>query len=616
MYYIIYNFQNIKFICIFILCYKQSINLKKKKKQILGPFLLQTAKEVMQRFHKENQMEKALLSMQRAYTRVPELFEIEDINLLLELYLVNKKYQNVLETLAQFVGFDLEIMTMENSDDIWVEQFTIPDDMILDFRTKLIVALIHLKATHLFDFLVENAMQFIEVESDGDCHLDIAEAFMLETYYGNALRLLIPLVRSQNFSLAAVWLRQADCYRGLGNYDMAIESYKRVVEMAPQHMDARLTLSALLKQKGMDMEALKALEQNADTEVLDAKLIYERCFILKQNGFLLDYVKNAFILLSRNCIKLRNKEEVTMGFTQQSVRHKTSQIREFRINRCEDPEDVDIAEFSKDSENSPTLEEEWILFKDCLHISHAIGRHDLTLKFVFYAFITKLFQNRIRDLEFYALFASIFHRDASNSYRFIKEFIDKDPQNVRVWNLMGIIIQFSEDIRYYRYLNRLFNKTRVHKYLHIIQANYSLSSGTYKYALNDFISLYKKHPDALLPLLIAITLGAMACQKFTSKKQSLLKQAVAFLDKYKEERIKVVSHEVYYNLGRFYHQFGMNHLAMDCYKKCIDVIDPLVEEHDHILNLRRYAAFNLHLMYKASGNINAAKKVIFDTIII
>lgn len=570
----------------------------------------------MQRFHKENQMEKALIALQRAYVRIPELFQIEDINWLLELYQMNKKYQNVLETLSQYVGFDLEIMTIENTDDIWVEQFIIPNDMILDFRTKLIVSLIHLKASHFFDYLVENAIEFIDVETDGDCHLDIAEAFMKEHFFGNALRLLIPLVQSENFSLAAVWLRQADCYRGLGNYDMAIESYKRVVEMAPQHMDARLTLSALLQQKGMDMEALKALEQNAETEILDAKLIYERCFILKQNGFLSEYLKNAFILLTRSCLKLRNKDEVCMGFTQQRVAHKNSQIREVRINRCEDPDDHDIVEFSKDTENSPTADEEWALFIDCLKVSHYLNRHDLTLKFIYYAFITKNFQNKMRDLELYALFASIFHRDASNSYRFIKEFIEKDPTNVRVWNLMGIIIQFSEDIRYYRYLNRLFNKTPVHVYLHIIQANYSLSAGTYKYALNDFLSIYKKHPDALLALLIGVTMGSMACQKFTSKKQSLLKQALAFLDKYKAERSSLAQHEVYYNLGRFYHQFGMTHLAMDCYEKCIKYIDPFIEDNEEIINLRHYAAFNLHLIYKASGNLNAAKKVIFDNITI
>ena len=59
---------------------------------------------------------------------------------------------------------------------------------------------------------------------------------------------------------AAVWMRYAECLSSLGETDSAVEAYQRVVEVAPQHHEARLYLSALLQQLGRQEEALLALD--------------------------------------------------------------------------------------------------------------------------------------------------------------------------------------------------------------------------------------------------------------------------------------------------------------------------------------------------------------------
>lgn len=41
---------------------------------------------------------------------------------------------------------------------------------------------------------------------------------------------------------AAVWLRLAECLNSLGEVERAVDAYSRVVEMAPSHIEARMSL--------------------------------------------------------------------------------------------------------------------------------------------------------------------------------------------------------------------------------------------------------------------------------------------------------------------------------------------------------------------------------------
>ena len=60
---------------------------------------------------------------------------------------------------------------------------------------------------------------------------------------------------------AAVWLRYAECLNSLGNIQKAAAAYERVVDMAPNHMSARVSLSLLQQQLGRYDEALNTLQQ-------------------------------------------------------------------------------------------------------------------------------------------------------------------------------------------------------------------------------------------------------------------------------------------------------------------------------------------------------------------
>lgn len=289
-----------------------------------GEYLLSVAKKVAHKFHQESNGPKALEAMKRAYEKIPQLFTTADLNLLLELLIMVGNYEKVVEILCKHT--DVRVTIIKGT----VTGLVIPESLIIDFRTKLAVSLIHLHAKPFIDTVINNILLYVNVEDDGDCVLEVAEALMMENEYERALKLLNPLVDSQNFSYAEVWLRHGDCHRAIERFDDAITSYRIVVNLAPTHLDARLTLSALLKLKNQPQEALKALEQDLETDLIDPKLLYERCFMLKETGNLELFVDLSYILFSRHCIKYRNREEAEVAATVHSYTQKIASIKELR----------------------------------------------------------------------------------------------------------------------------------------------------------------------------------------------------------------------------------------------------------------------------------------------
>lgn len=59
-----------------------------------------------------------------------------------------------------------------------------------------------------------------------------------------------------------------ECLKALGHMEMAAQSYTKVVQMAPLHLEARLSLATLQQQLGRPEHALKALESMYDSETL------------------------------------------------------------------------------------------------------------------------------------------------------------------------------------------------------------------------------------------------------------------------------------------------------------------------------------------------------------
>lgn len=325
------------------------------------------------KYHEEGLVTKSLDAMLKAYNKVPEHFNTEDVHAFIELLMNNKQFRKCLTVLVSHTGLKFK-SKQKSKDSFEISDLVIPSDMLMDLRTKMSICLIQLNAFNQIELIVDNILNFIDVEGGGDCYLDIAEALIAKKRYKDALRLLDPLVLSKSFSLAAVWLLQADCLRAIEKFPEAIESYKMVVELS-QHKDARLTLAALLKQQGRMEEAIEALTQDSQMEILCTELLKEKCLLLKELGRVEEYLENGYTMLLRHCYDYRSRQEVQIVSNFTRISDRLSELKNLRKNRDEVIEDMDTPEFSKTDE--PTVSDDWNMFTDLVNTawSHKMYTH-------------------------------------------------------------------------------------------------------------------------------------------------------------------------------------------------------------------------------------------------
>lgn len=563
-----------------------------------GEVIMNLAKMLAEKYHDENDLSKAKETLEIAFVKCPKLITTEFVNIMLEVLLGLKDYTRCLEIMVAFCELEIEAQT-DGEGHFLILSCIVPDSMAVDIRAKFIVCLIHLKAFHILDELLTNFMS-LNPEDAGDLFLDVGEALMAEGKHEKALQLLNPLIQSQKYNLPAVCLRIAECYKVLGCLEESVSAYLSVVDKAPHHLDARLTVSELLNRLGRKDEAVAILTQD-ESEILDPALLYERCQLLKDNPEQVDqFLAVGQLLLSRHCIPIRSRDDLQALVTSQRSEKKLSALKEIRSTRGDPQVEEDRPDFYENS-HGPSVEEEWDLFWNMCEILLKSKQYELLERICFSAQGSQLFikySNQIHLL----CFISCFHNsDAYYGYNLARAIVLKNTRCVRAWNLFNLMLLRADDSRHNRFLMRLLTRNPNHSVLSNLHANNCLVAGTYKYALSEYSASYQKKNSPMIAFLLGITLCQMACQKFSAKKHSLVAQAIAYFWKYRELRGPDGLQEFHYNMGRTFHQLGLLPQAIFHYKQALDVKSDFLKQNEGLLDLKREAAFNLHLIYLVSG---------------
>ncbi|KAK4321495.1 hypothetical protein Pmani_007691 [Petrolisthes manimaculis] len=581
---------------------------------------LKLAKEIAQIHYENKDVHLARNAMETAFKKYPSYVTAVDVNLILEVLMHQQEYQRCVEVLVLHSGVRLlhkdipeeefSKWNLENQLGAATECF-VPLDLLIDLRTKLTIALIHIRAIELAAPLVDLLMNESE-ETFGDLYLDIAEAYMSAEFHEVALTLLRPLIKSERFSVAAVcWLKFGECLAAVDQMEEAAQAYSKVVQLAPQHAEARLTLSPILQSLGRLDEALLILNQEKDSEPLDSNLLYQRCKILLEQDHILDFINAAKLLFRRHFIHIRNKDEAEAMLNNKKLSNKYEAIRELRRSKSENLEDNGPAFTGPDVK----LEDQWELFSTLCHILHEQKRFEELERMTFSALGSKEFmrdKERAREIEFMCLLACIYNDSSYFAYNIMRELVIKNPESNRCWNLLNLIISKADDFRHNRFLLRLTHKHPDLVALGLLNGHNCLVAGTYKYSLAEYTQAFKQDKsNPIIPLMLGLTFTHMACQKFSGKKHSLVVQALAFLNTYVEMRGEC--QESMYNLGRAHHQLNLLPQAIHYYKlglECPPAEEPPEETPDGPrLDLSREIAFNLSLIYQNSGSPNVVYKM-------
>ena len=277
--------------------------------------------------------------METCFEKYESAIASDDVNMYIELLIFEKAFVKALSAFSKFCGVEYFVKsgrgnsrkTVSNdsisyhSGDLSVilPQYDIP----IDLRTKLIVSLIQLESMESVKTLQE-VLEKESVEDMGDLYLDVAEAYMDKKFAAYAKPFLQKLCESESYgSQGAVWLRYARCLKESGKDQESISAYKKVVELVPNHYDARIELSNLLLQYKRSSEAVEFSSQPEDDEIsLDLLLIRTR--ILYAQKKYADFVSSAKLLLSWDMIYLTHDKEITCMISSTTNRTRLESLKE------------------------------------------------------------------------------------------------------------------------------------------------------------------------------------------------------------------------------------------------------------------------------------------------
>ncbi|KAH1141314.1 hypothetical protein GYH30_032515 [Glycine max] len=217
--------------------------------------------------------------------------------------------------------------------------------------------------------------------------------------------------------------------------------------------------------------------------------------------------------------------------------------------------------------------------------------------------------------------------DPKHGFDCVKYIVQQHPHGVAAWNC------------YYKVISRLENRdTRHYKFVRGMQGKFVdcvppiLISGHqfticshHQDAARKYLEAYKLLPEnPLVNLCVGTALINLALGFRLQNKHQCVVQGLAFL--YNNMRICENSQESLYNIARAFHHVGLVTLAAFYYEKVIAICEkdyPIpklpnenpdsIETHKPgYCDLRREAAYNLHLIYKKSGALDLARQVLKD----
>lgn len=300
--------------------------------------------------------------------------------------------------------------------------------------------------------------------------------------------------------------------------------------------------------------------------------------------------------------------------------------------KSEDSEDEFRIPLHKKKPPTPKLlkdEENHQLFVDLTKALASLGRYEeafdvckLTLRFA-----SDILSSERRD-SITALGAQLACKiqDAKRGCSFLRHFLHQHPSKMAAWSY------------YYKALSKLeiAPSTNSRFLLHarnqqkdcippiIIAGHQFCEICQYQVAAREYLEAYKLRPNCpLINLCIGTALINLAFDIRLKNKHQCVLQGLAFL--YNNLRLCGNSQEALYNIARAYQNVGLVSLAASYYEKVLTTMEkdcPIPSfPHENqcaqirkpgYCDLRREAAYNLHLIYKASGAFDLARQVLQD----
>nr|XP_027086549.1 general transcription factor 3C polypeptide 3-like [Coffea arabica] len=221
--------------------------------------------------------------------------------------------------------------------------------------------------------------------------------------------------------------------------------------------------------------------------------------------------------------------------------------------------------------------------------------------------------------------------DPAHGFDYARYIVNQRPYSFSAWNCYYKVIS-KLDSRYSKHNKFLHTMRTKHKScvpLTLIFGHQFTMISQHQAAVREYLEAHKLMPDIPLINLCAGTalINLALGHRLQNKHQSVV-QGLAFL--FNNLQLCRYGQEALYNIARAYHHVGLVSLAAVNYEKVLTMHesdcpmpnlpnekpDGLASPKPGYCDLRREAAYNLHLIYKKSGAIDLARQILKDHCVI
>ena len=365
-----------------------------------------------------------------------------------------------------------------------------------------------------------------DVEEFGDIHFDIAETMVECGYHDEAKPILQKLVRSDHFGKAEVWLTYAHCLNALGDIQASAAAYTSVINLAPNHYAARVTLASLQQQMGHNEEALEVLSHDASGQnvaMFDQNLLLHKCKLLYSQGRTDDFITSCRKLLSYNMRGEYSPDFVKMLLAIKRTKSRQKFFHSVAGQRTEGEVPEEICEQEK-VERKKFKEAMWDVYMNLIKVLSDRRDDDTLLKTAVLGVTCPAWcrdEDKVKQAEFLCMKIGPVNQAV---YNLARNLVGDNKDQNQAWNLYNYITTRFKDAHDLRFAMRALMKNPNSIALGMLNGNARLISGSYKLALGEYLAVFRQAPNALAALCCALCLLHITSQIHLAKRNTFIPQ--------------------------------------------------------------------------------------------
>ncbi|KAL5710730.1 hypothetical protein ACHQM5_021260 [Ranunculus cassubicifolius] len=488
------------------------------------------------------------------------------------------------------------------------------------------------------------------VEDVTDLITEVAETFMNKDHCRLALKYYLKL-EGNGF----LHLRIAKCYQSLMERNKAITYYYRALCVMEDNVDVRISLASLLTEEGKENEVIALLSPPKLSETASKRPWWSSGKVKKKlaeiylgKEMLVEFVDTILPPISET-LRFRPKQRLPTSVLLQRAKilevHQDDYVihgfrplgsplelakaarakREIQRREAlkEEKKAAGIDWYSDDSDNETTQivppfpnllkdNEHFQLILDLCKALSSLKRNGEALKIIEDT-------QRLRSLSDTQK-EEVVSLENQISVKFAMQ---RQPKSIADWNYYYKVRAENKLQKPSRLLNLVMRTDPECVPPRIISGHRFTLNNMHQDAARKYLEAYKLQPNnPLINLCAGTALINIALGFRIQNTHQCLAQGFAFL--HNNMRLCENSQEALYNIARAYHHVGLVTLAVLYYEKVLatceeDYPNPKLPIGDlecrkvqqgEYCNLRREAAYNLHLIYKKSGALDLARKVL------